>query len=498
MSTEPAIAAPVGSLDQLRAELLRRVASGQRFAGLVGTATPAGLRLTVPVARPGGIDLLDAELPAGAATYPSLTPDVPAAFWYERALHDLFGVVPVGHPRLDPLVLPLLDDALRPRPGSGAYPEAVVPSEAALPRLVGGAGVFTIPHGPVRSAVFESVEYVVETPGEDIPLVSVRPFAKHRGVQARFEGMDAIDAVLLAERIEGIASVAHALAYAHGVEAIAGVTVPPAARLVRVVHAELERVANHLDVALRLAEAAGLAVAVARFGWHKERTLRLIGDMCGSRFGRGVVVPGGVRGLPLLSPAETRQRIDDLAGRPAGDVTALMETPSFLDRLRNTGPLDGGLADRHGALGPVGRASGLDEDGRWDRPYDAYPPLERRPPAARPTGDALARLRVRWDEVTAAFELIRQALDLLDRADAGPPAAPVSGVDGRAVGWAEAPQGEVLYVVSAAGGRLTRCAPRSASFHNLALFSATFTGDILTDFPFNEASFGLSIAGVVL
>ena len=498
MSAEPAVAAPVQPLDRLRAELLRRVASRQRFAGLVGTATPAGLRLTVPVACPGRIDLLDAELPVGAAAYPSLTPDVPPAFWYERALHDLFGVVPAGHPRLHPLVLPLLDEALRPRPGSGTYPEAVVPSEAALPRLVGGAGVFTIPHGPVRSGVFESVEYVVETPGEDIPHVSVRPFAKHRGVQARFEGMGAVEGVLLAERVEGIASVAHALAYAHAVEAIAGITVPSTAALVRVVHAELERVANHLDVALRLADAAGLAVAVARFGWHKERTLRLVGDLCGSRFGRGVVVPGGVRDLPLLSLAETRRRVDDLAGRIAGDVTALMETPSFLDRLRNTGPLDGDLAARHGALGPVGRASGLIEDGRWDRPYDAYPQLKRRTPAARATGDALARLRVRWDEVDEAFDLIRQALDLLDGSDPVPIAVPPSDVDGRAVGWAEAPQGEVLHLVAANDGRLTRCAPRSASFHNLALFSATFSGDILTDFPFDEASFGLSIAGVVL
>ena len=64
------------------------------------------------------------------------------------------------------------------------------------------------------------------------------------------------------------------------------------------------------------------------------------------------------------------------------------------------------------------------------------------------------------------------------------------------VGWAEAPQGEVLYDVSVAGGRITRCRARSASFHNLVLMHEVFAGDILTDFPFIEASFGLSIAGV--
>ena len=68
----------------------------------------------------------------------------------------------------------------------------------------------------------------------------------------------------------------------------------------------------------------------------------------------------------------------------------------------------------------------------------------------------------------------------------------------RAVGWAEAPQGEVIYDVQLAGGRIIRCHPRSASFHNLVLMHEVFAGDILTDFPFIEASFGLSVAGVAL
>ena len=49
-----------------------------------------------------------------------------------------------------------------------------------------------------------------------------------------------------------------------------------------------------------------------------------------------------------------------------------------------------------------------------------------------------------------------------------------------------------------ADGRVVRCHPRSASFHNLVLMHEVFTGDILTDFPFIEASFGLSVAGVSL
>ena len=125
--------------------------------------------------------------------------------------------------------------------------------------------------------------------------------------------MTAADAVLLAERAEGIASVAHAVAFSHAIEQIAGCEPPVAAQLIRVLHAELERIANHLDVAVRLADAAGLAVATARLALHKERVMRLVSRLCGTRFGRGVVVPGGVTAAPLLPPAAIRAEFDRLA-----------------------------------------------------------------------------------------------------------------------------------------------------------------------------------------
>ena len=462
-------------------ELCSRVKAGDRFAGLSGSRPEGGpLVLSAHLATAGGIDTLETLLPPGAASYPALTPRLGAAFWYERVIHDRFGVIPEGHPRLAPLI----------RPGP--------PEDHALPRHVAGYGVFTIPHGPVRSGVMESIEYLVETPGEAIPHLNMRVFYKHRGIADRFAGTTPDDAVLLAERAEGIASVAHALAFCHAAETIAGCSIPPAAALVRVLHAELERIANHLDAAVRLADAAGLAVATARFALHKERVQRLISALCGSRFGRGVVVPGGVAARPLLPPAQIRTETDKLSRAVTADADALMGTSSFLDRLRGTGPLTPARARQHGALGPIGKASGYADDARLARPYDGYPSLTLPPAPAHTAGDALARLRVRWEEVDQAFGLIRQAAEELAERTADPVRLRCEPAGGRAVGWAEAPQGEVLYDVELAGGRIARCQPRSASFHNLVLMHEVFTGDILTDFPFIEASFGLSVAGVAL
>jgi Ni,Fe-hydrogenase III large subunit len=472
-STEPSVGALWDALES-------RAARGERFAGLFAARRDGRTTLFAQVAVEGGIDTMETTLPPEVLTYPALTSRLGAAFWYERVIHDQTGLVPDGHPRLAPLV----------RPGS--------PGEHAVPLQTSGYGLFTIPHGPVRSGVLESMEYLVETPGEAIPHLNMRIFYKHRGIASRFGGLPAEDGVLLAERAEGIASVAHALAFCHAVEAIAGIRIPPEAALIRVVHAELERLANHLDVAVKLADAAGLAVAAARFALHKERVMRLVSALCGSRFGRGVVVPGGVAAYLRERPSVILARLDPLGKQVAADVQVLMGTSTFLDRLRGTGPLTRDRAREHGALGPIGKASGFFDDARAARPYDAYPLLAAEPLREHQAGDALSRLWVRWDEVTQAIGLIRQAIAQLPEEPPGALRASCDPPEGRAAGWAEAPQGEVLYDVTITGNRIACCQPRSASFHNLVLMHEVFQGDILTDFPFIEASFGLSVAGAAL
>ncbi len=502
MTASPTVTVKSG-VDSWRQEVARRHREGQRLAALFATASKGGaLRLTAALATASRIDLVDAVLPGGATSYPALTPLVPAAFWYEREIHDLFGIRADGHPRLDPLVLPLHDGDLRPRPGATGQPAQLTPDETPVTGHLAGSGLFTLPHGPVRSGVMESVEYLVETPGEDIPHLRVRPYAKHRGIEKRFEALDPATGVLLAERVEGIASVAHAIAYSSALENLSGIEVPPAAAMIRVVHAELERIANHLDAAMRLCDAAALGVATARFGWHKERAMRLRSATCGSRYGRGVVSPGGVRAPLALPAADLAAQLQVLERDISGDERAAMTTASLLDRFRGTGPLPTELARRHGALGPIGRASGAGEDVRASRPYAGYRTLQVDAVPGPADEDVQARLRVRWAELHESFRLLRLALASLVEL-AKPNGSPelrtdVWLPDGRGIGWAEAPQGEVLYVIDVAGGQLQRVKPRSASFHNLLLFHAVFAGDIFTDFPFIEASFGLSIAGVAL
>lgn len=484
-------------LDEWRAEILSRLRSGARFCGLYGSDRNTATELIALVTTRRGVDsvrTLISPRPDGSLHYAALSPDVPAAFWYERALHDLSGVVPDGHRRLDPLLLPIPTGEEHPRPGRPLRAATVSAEDASGPVDVGGR-IFTLPLGPVRSGVTESLELLIETPGEDIPHLNIRPHYKHRGIAKRFEGISVECGVLVAERVEGISSIAHALAYCHAVETIAQVQVPQRAALLRVVHAELERIANHLDVTMRLCDAAGLAVATSRFGWHKESVLRLVSRMCRSRFGRGVVVPGGISAMPLLDGVDISATVSSIRALVHSDIQALESSASFLDRLRATGPLEHARAHEHGALGPIGRASGFDDDDRRLRPYDAYSELPPVSPSRFESGDAMARARVRWHEIATSSELVLAAVDLIPDTDRML-RVPIELSDGFAVGWSEAAQGEALYGLEVVGGVIRRCFARSASLHNMVLFHDVFAGDIFTDLPFIEASFGLSYAGV--
>jgi Ni,Fe-hydrogenase III large subunit len=200
----------------------------------------------------------------------------------------------------------------------------------------------------------------------------------------------------------------------------------------------------------------------------------------------------------LLGAADILAELGRLEKQVTADAGALMATSSFLDRLRGTGPLPPQRAREHGALGPIGKASGYADDARLARPYDAYPLDATEPGRGHVAGDALARLRVRWEEADQAFLLLRRAAGELAERIPETLRVPCDPGEGRATGWAEAPQGEVLYDVTLEAGRIARCYPRSASFHNLVLMNEVFAGDILTDFPFIEASFGLSVAGAAL
>lgn len=149
------------------------VEAGGRFAGAFSMPGGPNAELIAVVDRGGQFRLLETSVgpgPEHAYEYPSLSAEVAPAFWYERAMHDLSGVTPSGHPRLDPLLLPVAEGSGRPLPPEVQPTLEIRPEVVAQgPVDVTGHGMFTVPFGPVRSGVSESVEFLLETRGRTSP-----------------------------------------------------------------------------------------------------------------------------------------------------------------------------------------------------------------------------------------------------------------------------------------------------------------------------------------
>lgn len=468
--------------NQIAAELER---IGGRLMMLFVTGSGAARELCAIVGS--GDSTIRLRAPLAGDSYPAITPRVAAAHWYEREIHDLWGVVPEGHPRLEPLVRHGPEQQEIELPANGD-----VGGEHRGAERLSGPGVFVFPYGPVRSGVFEAAQFLVQTGGEDVAYCAQRLFFKRRGAERRICEAPLELAVLVAERVSGTSSIAHSLAFSHAVESLANTEVPVRARACRRVLAELERLYNHLEVTVRECEDASLAVAQAQFAALKERLHRLAAALVGSRFLRGAVVPGGVRiDLDTESVRLISNELGDWERDFKRTLAVLLRTDSFLDRLVSAGPLSEHDARDFACVGPVARGSGVDVDARRDLPYDGYGSLRV---AQHSDGDAMARMEVRFDEVRSSLELIREAVSALEP---GPIRTEVAAfVNETSLGAAESARGETLYWLEADDGDALRfCKLRAASFVNFGIFNRVFDSQVLTDFAFIEHSLGLSPAG---
>ena len=444
---------------------------------------------------------LVARVDADQPWYPSISQVVPAAGWYEREIWDDLGIEPRGHPGLMRLLRPAdwpRDTHLHRREITWTAPvprvEASAEDELA-PLAPAPDGVVDYPLGPVRSGVVESGHYTLRTVGEELVDCRLQIFYKYRGVEKRAEGLNLLHAPLVSERISGTSAFAHSLALCQALESASGAAVPERARYLRTLFAELERLYNHLGYQADLCQATGLAVGQAQFEILKERLLRLNATIAGHRYLFGLNVPGGLsRDLNAPVLGQVRRALHALRTDLDALEPLLLGSASHLDRLEGTGILRPEDARAYGAVGPIGRASGVDRDLRRDHPYAAYDAVDFAVPVQE-AGDAMARFRVRLSETRESIRIAEQVIDEIPGGSVRIDVVPPPGATG--LGWAESTRGEsVHWVAIGADGRIARYRARPASFANWQAFPLAVPGhNILTDFPVIEQSFGLSFAG---
>lgn len=453
---------------------------GRESGGVDRGAPVRELRLIAGVSISGGkrIEFRGCGLDLRRRTWPSLAAHWPGAEWIEREIWEETGFEPLGHPDLRPILHPKRN----PLRGAAA-----------------GAGVFQLPLGPVRGDVSESGMFLFETVGEQIVHFQPQLFYKHRAIEGLAARGHFSDAARLAERISGTSAAAHAAAFARAVEQARGAGRVFFPERERVFFGEWERLYNHIHDFAQMAAAAGMTVAQAQLARAKEDLLRVSGSVTGSRFLRGAVRPFKGSGVPWgrFAP-EIRRRLLDVDSRVRRFADLLLRTPTFVDRLVKTGTLRAEWARSYGVVGPSARACGILNDVRAAELADLYAPLGYVPAFPdSPEGDARDRFLVRLAEWGVSVKLVVSALDGLESAIAEETAED-PGEPGFGIGLAESPRGRVCHIVRlGAEGEVLHWGVRSASAWIWPVLGlAVANGNIQTDFPVIEASFGLSYAAV--
>jgi Ni,Fe-hydrogenase III large subunit len=434
----------------------------------------------------------------------SLTPLFPAANRIERHVQDLYGITFTEsldtrrwtrHQAWQADEYPLRKHF--PLTHSNPYPPT--PPDFKYPFMTAtGTGVYEIPVGPVHAGVIEPGHFRFQAVGERVLNLEERFGYVHKGVEKLAEGRDAAGLARLAGRVSGDTTVGHTWAACMAMERAAAIEVPLRGSMLRAIMAERERVANHLGDIGAICNDVGFAFALSQFHRLKEMWLRMNERCFGHRMMMDCIIPGGVK-VDLTPPliAQQRQQLRDFILELKALKGIIERHMGLKDRLETTGILSQEMAKKLGCVGYVGRASGQTFD---VRKHAAYVPYEQfqfgmRVPTLN-TGDVEGRMRVRWQEVYVALELLGQILVCLPEDQAIATEWHPVNTTAEGIGIVEGWRGEIfVYVSFEATGMVSRYFPRDPSWLNWQALELLIMGNIVPDFPVCNKSVNGSYTG---
>lgn len=485
---------PVLDLERFHASIVAGVRGGCRVSALFGAASPQpdATRLYAVLADDDQNLLLAAAADVTGDAYPSLTRQCAQVHMFEREIAEQFGLRPEGHPWLKPVRYrrSWTDRDAWQRPAD----EEILPAVGDFYR-VDGEQVHEVAVGPVHAGVIEPGHFRFQCYGETVFHLEIALGYQHRGIEETLLGGPDARTIHLIETLAGDTSVAHATAYCQVSEALAGCAATARGQALRGIALELERMATHIgDIGALSGDVAYLPTA-SFCGRIRGDVLNMTALLCGSRFGRGLVRPGGVGfDADAERMAELRRRLDACEKDARVAIELLWRTSSAVVRFEEVGAVPRAIAVELGLVGPAARATGLARDIRRDQPSGIFNTAQI-PVATCKTGDVYARAYVRWLEIQHAIAFIREQINALPEGAARTPVtACVS--ERFAVALVEGLRGEVCHVaVTDASGRFTRYKVVDASFHNWPGLAYALRDEEISDFPICNKSFNLSYCG---
>jgi Ni,Fe-hydrogenase III large subunit len=484
--------APV-AFGEFRDAIVSAVGAGARIAALFGRPLAGDTVRLFAVLANDAEGQLALWLSDVAGSYPALTPDCPQAHWFEREIAEQWGVRPEGHPWLKPIRFHRSY-----REGHDAWGRpAEIPIQPGVTDFfqMTGDEIHEVAVGPVHAGIIEPGHFRFQCHGEHVYHLEISLGYQHRGVERALIGGPDKRTVPYLETLAGDTTIGHALAYCEAVESLANCSVPARAQTLRAIALELERLANHTGDLGALANDIGYLPTASYCGRIRGDFLNLTALMCGNRFGRGLVRPGGV----LFDLDEARRgQLEERLAQARKDVTTavelLWETSSVRARFENAGKVPRETALDLGLVGLAARASGIERDVRSQFPSGLFR-FAHIPVSSYHTGSVFARAYVRWLEIQRSLAFI---FDQIKALPAGPVRAEMRplAADRIAVSLTEGWRGEICHVaLTDAQGRFARYKVVDPSFHNWMGLALAMRDQQVSDFPLCNKSFNLSYCG---
>lgn len=480
---------PILSFEQFRDRVFAKTRKGDRVVAFFGRLNDDGcLRLFMVLAsdQAGSVGILSF---LSQGSYPSLTPQLPQVQLFEREIFEQWGALPEGHPWLKPVRLPSQHQKI---PG-GFSRRDIASAESFL--KVQGEEIHEVAVGPVHAGIIEPGHFRFQCHGEHVLHLEIALGYQHRGIEQALSNCDDKRRIHYMETLAGDTSIGHALAHCQAMEVLSGCNVPLRALALRGIMLELERLANHTGDLGALANDAGYLPTASYCGRLRGDFLNMTALICGNRFGRNMLKPGGVIfDVDDVMTGELKKRLKTIFADVRNAVSLLWDSSLVADRFDETGIVAKETALELGLVGIAARASGIDRDVRFDFPTGIFQ-FSQIPVSTHSSGDVFARAFVRWLEIQRSVEFIRDQLDNL------PPGVIFSQVmpaqkSKMAVSLVEGWRGEICHAaLTDQSGKIAQYKVIDPSFHNWIGLAIAMRGEEISDFPLCNKSFNLSYCG---
>ena len=360
--------------------------------------------------------------------------------------------------------------------------------EQAIDKSVLETGEMILNMGPQHPSTHGVLRLKIHTDGEIVSKIEPVIGYLHRCFEKHCENLSYEQIVPFVDRCDYLASMHMDHAFSITVEKLLDIEIPERVEYIRVIIAELQRIASHL-VALGT---FGLDVgAITPFTWairDRERVLDLFEALCGARLLYNYIWPGGVsHDLPPKFVERTLEFLDYFDPQMDEFNNLLSNNKIFIERTADVGVLPAEVGINFGVTGPSLRGSGVNFDLRKNEPYSIYDKLDFDVPLGKGTmgtiGDTWDRYYVRVLEMRESAKIIRQACAQLPDGDVHE-AIPkkIRPAVGEVYGRYESARGDVgFYIISNGKNIPLRVKMRSPAFSNLAVLSEIAEGWMISD-----------------